>query len=433
MKKISQAWLKTHAGYRPPSKCLLFDSKFDLYLKHTDGPFLDVEFYGSNILSYRKELSAIGVIVDVEQGYPLISGQLDVHDELSTFIHIYNYLREFKWKPDTEAARKIWIPKGSQNGEWVSADDESVIYDKEGLFSLQLTVLEKYFEQKLLVFFSSAFRVKSHPSVDDYLKLWQVWESSESRLSHDQCCKFWVYVTKHWNLKKEKSLADALLKLFEQASHHPLFVWYPQPSLPALPRTALLEMYRKIGVRTISESVQKLEVSPENGIEQVVPRDNFIGKGLLRLILGFLADTTLKMEAERRHEAVQGLLNLTVAERTEPITISYKLSLSSGEILNVRASRKMRLDKEKSNFFTQKMDRSGGLKSVIELATYFAEVISGGVLWENTDYIPALSGLIKLAFVLEFNEEAIDFLMKSKNLQIFMEDEEFLKSAYPSD
>ncbi|PQQ17192.1 uncharacterized protein Pyn_20830 [Prunus yedoensis var. nudiflora] len=78
------------------------------------------------------------------------------------------------------------------------------------------------------------------------------------------------------------------------------------------------------------------------------------------------------------------------------------------------------------------MDRSGGHKSIIEFATYFSEVISDGVLWEHTDHIPALSELIKLAFVLEFNEEAVDFLMKSKNLQIFIEDEEFLNSAFPS-
>ena len=53
--------------------------------------------------------------------------------------------------------------------------------------------------------------------------------------------------------------------------------------------------------------------------------------------------------------------------------------------------------------------------------------------WENSDQIGALPELIKLAFMLEFNEDAVGFLMKSKNLQIFKEDEEFLASAFPSD
>ena len=52
--------------------------------------------------------------------------------------------------------------------------------------------------------------------------------------------------------------------------------------------------------------------------------------------------------------------------------------------------------------------------------------------WENSDQIGALSELIKLAFMLEFNEDSVGFLMK-KNLQIFKEDEEFLASAFPSD
>ncbi|CAN6713537.1 unnamed protein product [Malus baccata var. baccata] len=454
LKKVSQPWLKTYAGYRPPSKCLLFDYKFDGFLKKTDGPFIDEEFYGSKIKTYRKELSAIGVIVEVEQGCPLIASHLDFHNELSTFVRVYKYLNEFKWKPDCEADKRIWIPNGNQNGEWASPH-QCVINDKDGLFGLQLTVLETYFEHNLLVFFSYAFGVKSHPSIEDYCKLWKVWESSKIRLSHAQCCKFWGYIAKSWNSKTEKVLTEALVKLpvnsgsdeilllnksdvfladdlllkdlFEQFSHHPLFVWYPQPSLPALPRATLLEIYKNIGVCTISESVQKEELPLEIVFGQkVIPRYGLIGKPLLKLILGFLADPAFKMEAERRHEAVQGLLNLTIVETTEPINVSYNLPLSSGEVLNVRASRKIRWDKEKSTFFTQKMDRSGGQKSVIEFATYFSEVISTGVLWENTDHIPALSELIKLAFVLDFDEEAVEFYMKSKNLRIFVEDEEFL-------
>ncbi|PQQ17194.1 uncharacterized protein Pyn_20832 [Prunus yedoensis var. nudiflora] len=460
MEKVSQAWLKTGAGYRLPSECLLFDSKFGEYLKQTDGPFIDVEFYGCEIATYGQELSAIGVIVQAAEGCPLIASHLYLHDEFSTFVRVYNYLSEFKWKPDSEADRWIWIPKGDQNGDWVNPDD-CVVYDKDELFGSQLTVLKNYFEHNLLVFFSRAYGVKSRPSIDDYCELWKVWETSETGLSQDQCCKFWRYVSKNWNAKTEKALPEALVKvpvnsgsdeiflldkrdvflpddlqlkdLFEQSSPDPVFVWYPQPSLPDLPRTTLLEMYRKIGVRSISESVQKEELSLENGVDQqVIAKEKLIGKALLRLILGFLACPPIEMEAGTRRKAVQGLLNLTVVETTEPITVRYNLPLSSGEILNVRASRKIRWDRVVSKFFTQNIDRSGGQKSIIEFATYFSEVISDGVLWEHTDHIPALSELIKLAFVLEFNEEAVDFLMKSKNLQIFIEDEEFLNSAFPS-
>uniref|UniRef100_A0A2N9J067 Sacsin/Nov domain-containing protein n=1 Tax=Fagus sylvatica TaxID=28930 RepID=A0A2N9J067_FAGSY len=460
-KNIYQKWLKTTNGYKPPDECLLFDSDWGFYLERTDGPFIDEDFYGPKIASYRKELKEIGVILDVKEGCSLIASHLDFHVQFSNIARVYNYLSQ-NWEPDAEVAPRIWIPNGSQNGEWVSPS-KCVLHDKDGLFSLQLKVLDKYYEPKLLNFFSHAFGVQCNPSVDDYCKLWEVWESSGYRLSHADCLKFWGYVLKHWSQRTEKTLTDRLVKLpvasgsdgillldkhdvfiaddlllkdlFEQFSPQPIFVWYPQPSLPSLPQTKLLEIYRKIGVRTISESVEKEESSSVDvsQINQVNPKEFLITKDLVMLILGFLADPVMKMEAERRHETIQGLLNVTFLETVEPITVNYSLSLSSGEIVKATASQMIRWDREASKFFTQKLDRSSGFKNLIEYATYFSEAISEGVLWENNDHIGALTELIKLAFMLEFNEEAVVFLMKSKNLQIFLEDKEFLACAFPSD
>ncbi|KAM6594754.1 hypothetical protein CsatA_002457 [Cannabis sativa] len=460
-KELSRDWLKTNDGYRPPNKCILFDSKWGECLNCTDGPFIDEKFYGSKIASYKEELKAIGVIVEVENGCQLIASQLGSHTELSKIVRIYDYLSKFKWEPKSED-RKIWIPNGSHKGVWVSPED-CVISDKSELFSLQLTILDKYYDHNLF-FFSSAFQVKNSPSIEDYCKLWKVWENSGHSLSHDQCWKFWSYIIRHSSSKEEKSFLDELEKvptansgcndivllnkhdvfvaddlqlkdLFEQCSAQPIFVWYPQPSMPVLPRTKLLEVFQKIGVRTISESVKKEEVSitkdAEN--EQVVLKDALIGKGLIKLILGFLAHPSLKMDEKERHKAVEGLLNATVFETVEPIHVSYNLSLSSGKTLNVKASRMVRWDKDSSKIFTQKIDESKGPGNLIERATYFSRVISEGVLWEHGEHIDTLSELLKLAFLLDFNEEAVAFLMKSKNLQIFLEDEKFISSAFPSD
>ncbi|TKY68750.1 hypothetical protein E2542_SST05010 [Spatholobus suberectus] len=68
--------------------------------------------------------------------------------------------------------------------------------------------------------------------------------------------------------------------------------------------------------------------------------------------------------------------------------------------------------------------------SLVKYATYFSEAISEGVLRENHDHVAALSELITLAFVLEFNDEEIEFLMESKNLQIFCVDDEFIGSYF---
>ncbi|XWS47769.1 hypothetical protein CRYUN_Cryun13aG0013500 [Craigia yunnanensis] len=461
LRKVSEKWLKTSVGYMSPGNSLLFDRRSDL--KPTDGPFIDEGFYGSEIRMYKKELNSIGVTVDVEKGSALLASHLYSHSDFATIIRIYKLLARVEWVPDSEATRKIWIPDGNENGRWVNPD-VCVLHDKDGLFGLQLNVLEKHYKNKVpLQFFSGAFCVKSNPSLDDYCKLWKGWEASGHQLSHDECCAFWRFVMQHKSSKKEQILSESLVKvpvdsgsdgimlfdkhdvfiaddlqlkdLFVQSSSRPLFVWYPQPSLPFLPRTMLSELYIKIGVRMISETVQKKELSLTNGLEikQVNFRDFIIGKELVRLILGFLAGSSIKMEADKRHEAVQCLLNLTVVETLEPVAVAYTLLLSSGETQEVRATRAVRWDKESSKIFIQKMDKSAGKKNILEYATYFSETIVEGVLWEKEDQISSLSELIKLAFILKFNEEAVGFLMKSKNLQVFVEDEEFLSAAFPND
>ncbi|XP_042953563.1 uncharacterized protein LOC122290092 [Carya illinoinensis] len=179
-------------------------------------------------------------------------------------------------------------------------------------------------------------------------------------------------------------------------------------------------------VRTTShESVKKEEESmvldvAQELMNQVNPKDILIRKGLARLILGFLADPMLKMEAghESRHEAMKRLLNTTFIG-----------------IVELKASQMMGWDRSEASsmLFEQKLEKSSGYyKNKIEYATYFSQaLISEGLLWENRDHDigEKLSEMIKLCFVLEFNEEAVGFVMKSRNLQIF--EEEFLASLFP--
>ncbi|KAG6683261.1 hypothetical protein I3842_12G003500 [Carya illinoinensis] len=181
-------------------------------------------------------------------------------------------------------------------------------------------------------------------------------------------------------------------------------------------------------VRTTShESVKKEEESmvldvAQELMNQVNPKDILIRKGLARLILGFLVDPMLKMEAghESRHEAMKRLLNTTFIG-----------------IVELKASQMMGWDRSEASsmLFEQKVEKSSGYyKNKIEYATYFSQaLISEGLLWENRDHDigEKLSEMIKLCFVLEFNEEAVGFVMKSRNLQIFEEDEEFLASLFP--
>lgn len=116
------------------------------------------------------------------------------------------------------------------------------------------------------------------------------------------------------------------------------------------------------------------------------------------------------------------------------MTVGYSLSFSSGDVINVESKRMIRWDKQNSKFFMKKMERPiSGYKNVIEYASHFGEVIADGVLWENEELVPDLSELIRLGFMVEFDDEAIEFLLKIKNLEVFLEDENYLASTFSSE
>ncbi|KAI3673635.1 hypothetical protein L6452_39759 [Arctium lappa] len=427
LKKVSEkSWLKTHFGYKRPNECLLFYPKWDQYLKPNVGPFIDEGFYGPAIQSYSDELKGVGVVTDINEGCKLIAGYLDSHSNFNTICRIYHYLSDFNWQPDDEVSRKIWIPRGVDNGECVSPKD-CVLYDKKNLFGEQLNVLGKFeYLKDTLNFFARVFDVKVHPSVDDYCKLWTTWESSKRPVTHDECCAFWEFVVANWNPKTDLVFKKNLLKLpvldpisggiilsdksdvfigddlflmdLFRSSSRSIFVWYPQPCTKALTRTKLVDIYRKLGVCTLSESAKKSITDVDfSGLEPVSSREKITKRGLFKLILGFLADSRLKREVEKRHEAVSRLLALEAFETLNPMTVGYHLSLSSGDVIKVEANRMIRWDKQNSKLFMQKLERSNaGYKDVIESGSHFGEVIAEGVLWENEEFVGELSELIRI-------------------------------------
>nr|XP_043638568.1 uncharacterized protein LOC122609685 [Erigeron canadensis] len=466
LQKVSEKkWLKTHFGYKRPDECLLFCSPWDTFLKPNDAPFIDQEFYGSTIQSYKDALNLLGVIADTGKACKLLARFLKSQSKFESIQRIYSFLFNFNWEPVDEDKKKIWIPRGTENGEWVSPQD-CVLHDKNNLFEDQLYVLEKFkYDDNILSFMANVFKVNVHPSADDYCKLWKKWECSERKITHIECCAFWEFLVGSWNSAEEifkknvsklpvrdpKSdgiilsnkgdtfidddlfLMDLFQKELDKTSSRPIFVWYPQPTMNSLTRTKLLDIYSKLGVRTLSESAQKIVSDVDDvGFESVSSRDKIVKRGLLKLILGFLAVPDVKLEAEKRCELVSRVLAIEAFETIEPMVVRYSLSFSSGEPVNVEAPRMIRWDKQNFKFYMQRMERSSGYKSVFEYATHFAEVIADGVLWENAELVPQLSELIRLGFLVEFDEEAIEFLMKTKNLQLFLEDQDFISSIFSS-
>ncbi|XXG63920.1 hypothetical protein AAC387_Pa05g2004 [Persea americana] len=109
-------------------------------------------------------------------------------------------------------------------------------------------------------------------------------------------------------------------------------------------KSKLYEIYTCIGVRTNSESVEKDESFETNSskAKKLDPRDAMIRSGLFRIVLGFLADSSLEMASEVRHLIAKQLHDLEIFELDEPITVCYSQLLSSGKSLSVNASQMVR-------------------------------------------------------------------------------------------
>ncbi|KAK1294471.1 tRNA-splicing endonuclease subunit Sen2-2 [Acorus calamus] len=420
---ISKTWLKTVAGYKSPKECILFGPSWETHLEREDGPFIDEEFYGPCIKTYEAELAMLG---------------------------------------DAKLSNWVWIPSGDEDGKWVSSSD-CVLHDNDDLYSGCLHVLDKIYEKDLLSFFSTTLGVRQSPSVADYVDLWKGWENSKTELAHDECCAFWICIARNWNKKTEQLLVQNIRKLpvistasggivlsdkddvfipddlqlkddFDKENLGSMFVWYPQPSLASVTRAKLYQIYASVGVRTISESVKIEQPFISKGgddAKNVNKKYATVRNGVSRIVLAFLADPSLELSAEKRHQTVKWILDLKFLETEDPVKVRYSVSMSGGKDATTVASRIFRWERERSELYVQKIDKMSTKKEMIEFATYFSQVMSEGLMWDETDRIGGLSELIKIGCLLKFEKDAVDFLLMTKNLRVLVEDEQFLSLESP--
>ena len=219
--------------------------------------------------------------------------------------------------------------------------------------------------------------------------------------------------------KENVFIPDDLL-LADLLSKHPqqsLFIWYPSSALHSMSRARFNRIYGSIGVKTISKAVTKNDsFTSANSRFKTVVLSKVIKVGLLQIVLAFLSNPAFDIPAEDRHKMVSCLLNVTIKETDEPITMAYSVSLSSGEVVEVKARRMLRWERENSKLYMQRTDGVSSYEDKIEFATYFAHEISHGLLFQMPDQISSLAELIKIGSLLDFEPAAVAFLLKFKNL-----------------
>jgi sacsin len=456
--QISQMQMKSTLGYRNADQCILYDSAWSSYLCREDGPFIDEAFYGPEILSYRTEFRLIGVVVDVGYGCSLLAQDLKNFSKGDTITRIYKYLAAFKWEPRNKGETWIWIPKGRSTGNWERPAD-CVLHDWNGLFSTRFSVLDKYYQKDLQGFFANVLGVRHSPRVLDHCILWRSWECTSFELTPASCTFFWEFIGTRWSATTAKLLSgsvtrvpvlrggkiilrevedvfvpdDFLLKhLFDQFSSEPIFVWYPS-GLSFRSRAQMDSIYQSLGVRAISKAVTKDETCMlnMNSCQVVEIKDAMITPGLLRIILAFLANPALGIDTDKRHQMASYLLSVKAFEMTEPICVSYQVKLSLGRTVTVKGRRLFRWERENHKLYMQNSEGSHGRTTRMEFATCFGEEISQGLLYERVDLVQSLTELLKVGFLIGFEEDEVEFLLKTKNLQLFVEDEDFLLGAFP--
>uniref|UniRef100_A0A0D9XSE2 Uncharacterized protein n=1 Tax=Leersia perrieri TaxID=77586 RepID=A0A0D9XSE2_9ORYZ len=378
-----EKWLHTSQGFRCPSDTILFDESWWLLSPIASLPFINDGDSGNGlgleIYDYKDELKDLGVTVEVKDGASFVIMNLKIPND------------------------------------------------------------------------------RFNPNAEDHCKLWSTWEASVTELTMVDCSAFWGFILENWTKATEMLLSacvtkvpvcnegkitlsnkedifipdDLLLKdLFDKLPQESIFIWYPPASLPYISRARFNCIYNSIGVRKISEAVEWNEsfIVRDTSFRKV-DVSTVIRHDLLQIVTAFLANPVLDIPAIERHKMVSHLLNVTILETIEPITAGYSVKLSSGRHVSVDASRMLRWKRDNSKLYMQRCDQAASHRGKIEFASYFADEISQGLLFEMEDQIPQLTELVKFDYLLDFHELAVEFLLKSKNLQLFPEDKEFLDSA----
>ncbi|KNA17951.1 hypothetical protein SOVF_074950, partial [Spinacia oleracea] len=456
--------LMTSCGHKFPKDTILFQFSWREMLELTDAPFINDKYYGTDMSTFSDQLKKLGVKIDIEEVCLALSVSLPSLSESSPIKRIYRFLKEFHWKPVSPESAKwqVWIPakESSSEGTWVDSE-LCVLHDKAHLFAPILYNLETFYDKELLPFFSNAFQVLECPSTSHFLQIWSLWESREThRILETECFFFWGYILKNWNQEMEDTLKKKLAKvpaslsdgniilvskeevvvpddlwlknMFIDSEDSPLSVWLPKSSVfSAVSPTRLCAVYYALGVRNISECV-KYSVKSMPSLDrcgEVDLKKMLIVKGLIEIILGFLA-CKIHMSTKDRHEAVNSLLSLSVIGSDKNVRVSCKLLLTPERCLEREVVKLVHWDKRSKRLFVDGAFSEYQQASAEFVNSFAAEIAEGLLLQERAPIVNDLRNLIQMCFLFKFQEPSIQFLLTKENIEILVEDREFLGACF---
>uniref|UniRef100_A0A7N2MZP0 Sacsin n=1 Tax=Quercus lobata TaxID=97700 RepID=A0A7N2MZP0_QUELO len=392
-------------------------------------PFIDEKFYVTLSSLEKEDLKAIGVKVDIEEACNLISHALTSHIQTSAVRRIHRFLYKFNWNPQVQDTRssQLWIlDQQVGKGKWVE-NWRCVLHDQDNLFDARLHAPDKYYEKELLPFLSRAFGVREVLSSFDYIDIWndcEVTQKFPQKTVQQATCSSAANTSRVVQfVTKEVFIADdlKLKQSFTEASEKPLFVWFP-PRCSSSP-DKLLEIYTSLGVQKISEAVQFDLHCTMSVSEKIDKTDSVIGKALIKLVLAFA-----EMPMEEKHKIANSLLELSVYGTECPISVRYALQLPLQKRRLEVEIEKMVLWEKNSQRLLVKKSTWNEAKKDLEFIASFARAISEAVLPYSRDQKNKLCKIIQMGL----EEDAGDYLLWTENLELSVEDKEFLDRLFPS-
>ncbi|KAL8170631.1 hypothetical protein V2J09_022435 [Rumex salicifolius] len=394
-------WMMTFQGVRSPVGSVLFKKSWKVASEVCDIPFIDLEYYGNSLLEHETELQPLGVVVDEFNGnYSIVEENLKPSSCL-------NYMTS-----------------------------DALILLLNCVFDAFPCVDGGYYAKKLLHYKCElaqiCMMIEFEGAKKAFLKVFKE-KVSQAPLTKKQV----LSVLACYRVLRRSIVLDipgiALLKKagYEQdlqlTSHQETascLILHGSLSLrskPFLSSKTVIDIMGK-EIHKYKDKLASIGVvnNIEKGANMVLSHLNFPDNpneinptsvlSLINCICHFILDTNGSLPERTCYYEIQS----HIVFRTRP-----GCRFQRNDILGLECEQ-------------DKLDKSQNQKIVFEYATNFAQVLSEGSLWEKEHHIPELAELIKVGFLVDFDVDAAVYYMKSKNMQMFLEDEEFLSSAYPS-
>nr|POE45423.1 hypothetical protein CFP56_20095 [Quercus suber] len=456
--------MKTSSGFKCPSEPLLPGLNWDHLLNIVHLPVADKEYYGRRIGSYRAELETIGVVVDINGACTMLSFALKstLSSSSLTCANVFSLLSCINYMSKTMQSQLLNKISCLSGEKWLKtchgykSAPESILFNpkwgtvfkvvdlpfvdeafyglrihsykcelnmlgvvtnfsegvhivarrfklpkepaslapEDHLFDARLDALNKYHEKEFLSFLSRAFGVWEFPSPYDYLDIWNSWEATRQVTA--ELSSFLEQISENW----ENWDSDTRSILKRQ------FTMLPQANTSGAVQFVMKE---ELFITDDFQLKQAFTEASEKPLFAWLPPMRSSSQAKLLEICASLG-------VRKISEAVQLDLHCTMSANKKIEKTDIPIGKALIKLVLAHANMPME-------------EKQQTAKSLLELSVYGTEEIS---VQYALQLLLQKRRIIQMGMALGLEEDAVDSLLWTQNLELSFEDKEFLDRSFPS-